>query len=164
MIIQLARPLDAAGIAAMSRETIEYGLPWRWTEHRVLRCIRDPETNVIVGLEGDQLAGFAIMKYADTDAHIALFAVSIGLRRSGLGSALLAWLEETAGCCGIRAIRLEARIGNAAARAFYARHGFIEEGRRDGYYEGAEDAVRLVKKLGRLAPSDGPGWRGLGGI
>jgi [ribosomal protein S18]-alanine N-acetyltransferase len=46
--IRLARPCDALPISMMSRDTIEAGLPWRWVEGRVLRCIADAEHNVIV--------------------------------------------------------------------------------------------------------------------
>jgi ribosomal-protein-alanine N-acetyltransferase len=131
-----------------------------WTERRVLQCIRDPETNVVVIREAEGLAGFAIMKYNETDAHIVLLAVDARRRRSHLGSRLLGWLEATAACAGLRIIRLEARAGNAAARAFYRRHGFEEDGLRDRYYEGVEDAVRVFKTLGRLTPSAGspPGF------
>jgi len=146
--IQLAQPADAAAIAQLSRDAIERGLSWRWTETRVLRGIVDPATNVVVARRDGALLGFAIMQYGDEDAHISLFAVNAAARRSGLGSALLAWLEATAGVAGIRAIRLEARAGNAPAKAFYRRHGFEESGLRPGYYEDVEDAVRMVKRLG----------------
>ncbi len=146
--ITLAEPADAAAIAALSRDAIETGLSWRWTERRVQRSIADPATNVAVLRHGGELLGFAIMQYGDDEAHISLFAVRASQRRNGLGSALLAWLEATAQVAGIRTIKLEARAGNAAAKAFYRRHGFAEAGLSPGYYEDVEDAVRLVKRLG----------------
>jgi len=88
------------------------------------------------------------MQYGDEEAHISLLAVRAAQRRAGLGSALLAWLEATADVAGIRAIRLETRAGNAAAKAFYRGHGFTECGSSPGYYEDVEDAVRMVKRLG----------------
>ncbi|MEJ7688437.1 MAG: GNAT family N-acetyltransferase [Variovorax sp.] len=146
--ITLAQGADALAISQLSRDAVEYGLSWRWTRERVLRNMRNASTNAVVARRGDDLLGFAIMKYGDDEAHIVLFAVQPGQRRSGLGSALLSWLEATAGVAGIRTIRLEARSGNLAARSFYGRHGFAEEGFAAGYYEGVEDAVRMVKVLG----------------
>lgn len=146
--ITLAQPADAQDIAELSRDAIERGLSWRWTERRVRRSIRDEATNVVVARRQGALLGFAIMQYGDDDAHISLFAVRASQRRGGLGSALLAWLEATAGIAGIRTIRLEARAGNVEAKSFYGRHGFTEFGTSPGYYEDVEDAVRMVKRLG----------------
>jgi len=147
--IALARSADAQAIAELSREAIEYGLPWRWTPSRVLLALHDPSTNVVVSRRGDHLlAGFAIMQYGNETAHLALLAVRGAARRQGLGSALLAWLEATARVAGIQALRLEVRASNPGAMAFYGRHGFVESGVRVGYYEGVEDAIRMTKALG----------------
>ncbi|MBO9512923.1 MAG: GNAT family N-acetyltransferase [Variovorax sp.] len=146
--ITLAQAADAREIAELSRDAIERGLSWRWTERRVMRAIRSEETNVAVARRDGAILGFAIMQYGDDEAHIVLFAVRAPHRRQGVGSALLAWLEATAAVAGMRAIRLEARIGNAPAKAFYRRHGFTECGSSPGYYEDVEDAVRMVKRLG----------------
>lgn len=147
-LIAPAQTSDALEIAALSRDAIKRGLSWRWTERRVRRAIRDAETNVCEARRDGELLGFAVMRYGEEDAHIALFAVRDSERRKGLGSALLAWLETTAGVAGIRSIRLEARAGNAGAKAFYRRHGFVETGSSPGYYEDVEDAVRMTKRLG----------------
>jgi ribosomal protein S18 acetylase RimI-like enzyme len=145
--ICLARTTDALSIAELSRDAIEYGLSWRWTPRRVMRCIHEPDTNVVVIRRGAGLPAFAIMQYGDEEAHIALFAVRASQRRGGLGSALLAWLEATARAAGLSAIRLEVRITNLAGLAFYSHHGFEEVGVSVGYYEGVEDALRMVKRL-----------------
>jgi ribosomal-protein-alanine N-acetyltransferase len=155
--ITLARAADAAAIAQLSRDAIERGLSWRWTERRVLRCIAEPATNVAVARREGELLGFGIMQYGDEDAHISLFAVRAAQRRAGLGSALLAWLEATAVVAGMRAIRLEARAGNAPARSFYRRHGFVEGGLSPGYYEDVEDAVRMSKLLRQAPAADSTG-------
>ena len=145
--ITLAQAADAPAIAELSRDAIESGLSWRWTPARVMRCIRDESVNAIVVRPGGSLHGFALMKYGEDEAHILLFAVRAMQRRAGVGAALLAWLEATAEVAGILRIRLEARAGNAAARSFYRHHGFTDAGSSPGYYEGVEDAVRMVKEL-----------------
>ena len=145
--IRLARPDDAAEIAALSRDTIEQGLPWTWHPERIARAIRDRETNVVVAGAPGALAGFGIMAYRDDDAHLLLFAVQPGRRREGVGTALLHWLEDVARAAGARRIRLEARWDNAAARSFYNEHGYHERAIRKGYYAGGVDAVGLEKWL-----------------
>jgi ribosomal protein S18 acetylase RimI-like enzyme len=145
--ITLAQTIDARDIAELSRDAIEHGLNWRWTEPRVLNTIRDPATNVVVVRRNGNLRGFAVMRYGDDEAHVVLFAVRDAERRTGMGSALLGWLEATLRVAGIFTVRLEVRAANEAAIAFYKRHGFVDAGRRAGYYEGVEDATRMVKRL-----------------
>jgi len=145
--IRLAGVADAAAIAAMSASEIEYGLPWRWTPPRIARAIGHPATNVAVVGAPPSLVGFGIMSYADEVAHLQLFAVRAANRRSGIGSALLVWLEQVAWAAGIPTIRLEARCDSAAARAFYRRHGYRETGTVPGMYCGVADGVRLEKAL-----------------
>jgi ribosomal protein S18 acetylase RimI-like enzyme len=145
--LRLACLNDARAIAELSRHEIEHGLPWRWTTPRVLRAIRGHDTNVVVALEHDVLAGFGIMVYAEDTAHLSLLAVAPAARRRGLGGALLQWLEAVAGAAGIRQIELEARQDNTAALAFYTCHGYRTTETMIGYYLGMEDGVRLRKEL-----------------
>lgn len=149
--LRLAAGLDAEAIAALSRDRIEHGLGWRWTAPRVLRSIVDSATNALVAADGDQVLGFGIMKYHDDEAHLLLLAVHAQAGRRGIGSALLTWLERSALAAGVGQVYLEARLENAAARAFYARLGYCEIQMLPGYYQGREACVRLAKDLW-LAP------------
>jgi ribosomal-protein-alanine N-acetyltransferase len=148
--VSLALPADAQRIAALSRDAIEQGLEWSWTPRRVQKSVADVSTNVAVARAGTRFVGFAIMKYADEEAHLLLLAVHAAHRRRGVGSALIAWLEATVRVAGIGLISLEARASNTAARAFYRELGYREVGLFEGYYRGVEDAVRIAKDL-RLA-------------
>lgn len=131
----------------MSRDLIEQGLGWSWTQQRVLRSIRDRETNVAVACDANRLVGFGIMKYKDEEGHLLLLAVRDSHRRRGIGTALMAWFERTALVAGIGVIQLEARLANEDARAFYRRLGYNEIKVVRGYYCGVESAVRLAKDL-----------------
>ncbi len=145
--IRLAGASDAQPIASMSRDCIEAGLGWSWRPARVQRSISDAATNVVVCRDPQGLAGFAIMKYGEEEAHLLLLAVHASRRRRGIGSALLAWLEATARTAGLGVIRLEARCGNAAAGAFYRKLGYRPIARVPGWYCGIEDGVRFAKDL-----------------
>jgi [ribosomal protein S18]-alanine N-acetyltransferase len=79
--IRLALPDDARSIAKMSRDYIENGLGWSWTEARVLRAIRDKSTNVAVVHDCGYVLGFGIMAYGDNTAHLVLPGVHKTHRR-----------------------------------------------------------------------------------
>ncbi|MDH4290019.1 MAG: GNAT family N-acetyltransferase [Aquincola sp.] len=145
--IELARRADAAAIAALSRDAIEHGLPWRWTPTRVRRAIEHPETNVAVVRELGAVVAFGIMIYAGETAHLQLLAVRPSRRRCGVGSALLIWLEGVARAAGIARIGLEARVDNAAGRCFYSEHGYHERHIVAAMYGGRFDGVRMEKWL-----------------
>jgi ribosomal protein S18 acetylase RimI-like enzyme len=147
LTLRLATGADAPGIARLSRDRIEQGLGWSWTAARVRRGIFDADTNVIVAQAAARMHGFGIMKYHDDEAHLLLLAVHPGSIRCGVGSALVAWLEAAARVAGIGQVALEARITNAAARAFYRRLGYREIQLLPGYYQGREACVRLAKDL-----------------
>jgi len=142
--IRLAVTQDAALIAEMSRDYVEHGLGWSWTPARVLAAVNNRATNVAVAGE---LLGFGIMHYGDDSAHLALLAVRPARQRCGLGTLLLEWLEKPARVAGIECIRLEARVDNPGAIAFYRHQGFREAGCLAGYYRGTVDAVRMEKRL-----------------
>jgi [ribosomal protein S18]-alanine N-acetyltransferase len=145
--IRLADPADADEIAAMSRELIEHGLPWTWRPGRVLKAIRNPETNVAVIRAERGLVAFGIMEYLESDAYLVLLAVRAESRRKGFGSALLEWLEASASVAGAQRIRLDARRDNAVARTFYNEHGYHEVVINRGRYSDAVDGIRLEKWL-----------------
>ena len=147
MLIRLATAADAEAIAQLSRAEIEQGLSWRWTPQRVRRSMHDADTNVVVAVDDARLLGFGIMLYREERAHLCLLAVQPGQRRQGVGTALLAWLEQVARVAGISTLGLEARQDNASALAFYQRQGYRRVAVVAGMYQGVEAGVRLQKEL-----------------
>ena len=147
LTLDLARPADAAPIAAMSRELIETGLPWSWTPERVARNLGQRDTLVLTARDGAPLAGFAIMQFGDERAHLSLLAVRTDCRRQGIAQRMLDWLTQSALTAGIASIHLELRETNAGARRFYLKQGFAETLRIPGYYRGVETAVRMLRDI-----------------
>jgi ribosomal-protein-alanine N-acetyltransferase len=135
--LQLANQSDAPDIASMSRDFIEYGLPWRWTAKRVIASIRAPNVNVLVARLDRRIVGFAIMRYGDDDAHLDLLAVAPQYRRQGVARQLLEWLEKCASVAGTFRIALEVRAGNHGAQHFYQRMGYRTIAQLPGYYQGS---------------------------
>lgn len=153
--MRLATLDDAAAIARLSRDLIEPGLGWSWTTPRVLRSVRSADTNVVLALEDQRLAGFAIMKYLEAEAHLLLLAVQPGAQRRGVGTALTRWVEASALAAGIGQVYLEARATNRGARRFYQRLGYVEMQWLPGYYQGREAAVRMARDLWLAEPAGG---------
>lgn len=147
--LRLARLADADSIANLSRDLIEYGLNWRWTPVRVAASIRAANVNVLVASMHEEIAGFAIMRYGDDDAHLDLLAVAPPYRRSGIGRQLMEWLEECAIVAGIFNVDLEVRAGNEEAQIFYSRMGYRTRLQLPGYYQGIEAALRMGRDLSR---------------
>jgi [ribosomal protein S18]-alanine N-acetyltransferase len=114
---------------------------------RVAASIRDSNVNVLVACIHGKIAGFAIMRYGDDDAHLELLAVAPPYRRSGVGRQLLQWLEKCAVVGGICSIGLEVRAGNEGAQLFYKRMGYRTLAHLPGYYQGIEAALRMGRDL-----------------
>jgi ribosomal protein S18 acetylase RimI-like enzyme len=142
-----ARIGDAPGIAQLSRQVIESGLPWNWTPRRVAAQMKDRETLVVVAKSMRELAGFAIAQFGTETVHLSLLGVAAVHQRHGVGRRLVAWVEESAVVAGLFTVKLEVRAGNFSARRFYAALGYKESESVRGYYSGVEDAVKLSRDL-----------------
>ncbi len=149
LVLRAAHISEAGTIASMSRLLVEHGLNWRWTLARVRRSIKDNETMVLVASSNGVLSGFAIMKFRDEESHLFLLAVEPKMQRTGIGAALLAWLEKSCRTAGMLRIRIEVRASNEKARKFYERSGFRVVGQETGYYDKRETEVVMVKSLVR---------------
>jgi ribosomal-protein-alanine N-acetyltransferase len=148
-LIRLAVDADAKPIAVMSRCLIEVGLRgWSWDPLRVTRAIRHRDTCVAIAEVDKQVTGFAIAEFGDTCMHLSLLAVAATHQRSGIGRALVAWLEQSALTAGITEIQLELRANNAVAKFFYQALGFEFVRAMPGYYRGEETAFKMHKAIG----------------
>ena len=154
IIIGPARIGDAPGIANMSRNLIEPGLPWTWTPRRVATHMRQRHSMVVVARSGAQLAGFVMAQFGNDDVHLTLLGVAETHRNAGVGRKLVAWVEDSAVVAGLFLVKLEVRARNHAGRRFYAKVGYKESGVVQGYYSGVEDAIKLSRDLRVTAARD----------
>jgi ribosomal-protein-alanine N-acetyltransferase len=75
------------------------------------------------------------------EAHISTLAVTMALRRRGLGELLLWSMLKQAVLMGACEATLEVRVSNYAAQNLYLKYGFEKVGRRRHYYQdNGEDA------------------------
>lgn len=101
----------------------------------------------LIGRPARHIIGYAGLWLVVDEAHINTLAVHPEWRGRGLGEQLLLELLRYARGQGARLATLEVRVGNAAARRLYAKHGFLEVGRRPRYYRDGEDAVLMTVEL-----------------
>ncbi len=95
-------------------------------------------------LETGAPVGYAVVLFVLDEAHLLNISVVRAAQRRGLGSRLLEYLLSIAWGEGVRQFFLEVRPSNLSALALYQRAGFVEIGRRKGYYpsqDGREDAI-----------------------
>jgi ribosomal-protein-alanine N-acetyltransferase len=90
--------------------------------------------------------GFVVLRVAADEAEILTLAVAPDQRGKGTGKALVCAAATRAYNLGARAVFLEVRTSNVAARALYRHLGFFEVGTRKAYY-GEEDALILRANL-----------------
>lgn len=102
---------------------------------------------VLVASIDGTMTGFAIMKFRDDESHLFLLAVVPRFQRTGIGTALIGWLEKSCRTAGIRNVRVELRASNRGARVFYEQSGYRFARQIEGYYDNCEAAVVMVRSL-----------------
>lgn len=90
--------------------------------------------------------GFLMAQVVAGEAELLTLAVDPSARRQGIGRSLVQGFLDEARARGADLAVLEVAESNEAARALYAGMGFVETGRRRGYYRSAgrvEDAILM---------------------
>ena len=126
-------------------EKLCFAMPW--SEKSVAGELENPLALWLVAMEGDSLAGYVGSQTVMDETDMMNLAVAPQFRRQGVGEALVNALVAALKDLGSRCLTLEVRDSNEAARALYAKLGFVEIGRRRGYYrDPREDALILRKE------------------
>lgn len=82
--------------------------------------------------------GFILIRTVSDEAEILTLAVRPQARRRGAGADLVRAGADAARAQGAQRLFLEVAEDNAAALALYRSAGFVEDGRRKGYYARTE--------------------------
>ena len=136
-------PGDVAAVAAVERASYQFP----WSEGIFRDCLRVGYLCRVAECDGEIVA-YGIVAMGAGEAHILNLCVNEAMRGRGIGRQMLKLLVERSAEAGMQDVFLEVRPSNLHAIALYQSVGFIEVGRRRGYYqavEGREDA--LVLKL-----------------
>lgn len=137
--LRLLVPADApvlAGLHATGFERV-------WLEADFVRWLSNEDVFGVLGLADCEPIAFALARATGEDLELLTIATSPGRRGQGWGRAVLqALIAEAEG----RADRmvLEVSVANSPALKLYSGAGFVEIGRRKGYYQ---DQGRTVDAL-----------------
>ena len=134
----VALELTCLGADAWSRGLVEQGI-----------AAALPTVSYLVAELDGVVVGHAVASAAGDDAELQRIAVDPAYRRRGLADELLAAVESRAAADGATRLLLEVREDNTTATAFYESRGFVEVGRRRGYYRDGAVAVVLGKEVDR---------------
>jgi len=120
-----------------------------WSEKTFKSCIGGRYFGEFTCSENsNDIIGFYIGEYVVGEATLMDICVPPSLQGNGYGRVLLERFIEQSKAQGATKIWLEVRSSNIAAQMLYINHGFIETGRRTGYYPkaiGYEDAIVMCK-------------------
>ena len=123
--------------------------PFPWSQRNFEDSVRSGYVGLLLRDEHRQLVGYAIVMPVVDEVHLLNITIAPEQQRRGLGAWLLQAVADTARAAGYHGVLLEVRPSNGGAIALYLRTGFVEVGRRRGYYPAAggtrEDA--LVMRL-----------------
>jgi len=120
-----------------------------WSQQIFQDCIR-VGYSAWVGTIKDELVAYTLFAIQGPEAHILNIAVKPSWQRRGIGKFLLTHGLELFKTSGADTVFLEVRLSNTIAQRLYEDLGFIEVGRRHGYYlsdSGKEDALVYALSL-----------------
>ena len=143
---------DLADVMIVMRDAFDPEFGEAWTEAQCAGILGMPGSRLLVARRGREPAGFAMSRTVIDETELLLIAVRPGVRRTGIGRALLDRAIADATADGSDWLHLEVRDGNGAA-LLYAQAGFVQVGRRRQYYRGQSgrlfDALTFRCRLGR---------------
>jgi ribosomal-protein-alanine acetyltransferase len=140
--IRAFHPDDAAGLTSILRDSPEAA---NWTQASYREWMNSPGAVAFVSEADGRVTGFIIGRQMADEAEILNLAVAPPARRKGQGSAVLKATLEEFRTRGVSRVYLEVRESNLAARAFYAKHGFLQTGKRLNYYRKPEEAAIVME-------------------
>ncbi len=144
MIIRPWRYEDILRISQIEEECFPRE-PWTF---KMLASSFDTETFFgVIAEDGGKIAGYGGITVAAGSADIDNIAVTEPFRHSGVGTALLSRLCETAKERGAEKVFLEVRVSNSPALSLYLKNGFIGAYARTRYYSDGEDCLVMAKEL-----------------
>lgn len=129
----------------MEVENLSFKIPWSRNSF-IEELAENKFAMYFVARVNGKITGYAGMWTVFDEAHITNVAVHPEFRKSGIGSALLRHLIQTAREKGIERMTLEVRRSNITAQGLYGKFGFREHGARKAYYaDNREDAIIMWK-------------------
>jgi [ribosomal protein S18]-alanine N-acetyltransferase len=135
-----AEPFNAAEIAGLHARLFDPP----WDQESIEQMLLHPASTALVARYGNPqtTVGFVLAQLAADEAEILTIGVDPDWQTHGLGLRLLEAVARACKRVEAKRLFLEVAEDNVAAQKLYAKAGFVEIGRRKGYYHrGAAPAV-----------------------
>jgi ribosomal-protein-alanine N-acetyltransferase len=125
-------------------DQVSFSLPWPPRSFRFELTDNPASRCWVVDMDG-LVVGMVVAWLIVDEIHIATIATHPDFRKQGIGEKLLSHTLQSAKDEGAVSSFLEVREGNAAAIMMYHKFGYVESGRRTGYYkDNDEDAILMT--------------------
>ena len=145
IIVRELKVEDSAAVAEMEQQIFSDS----WSEKSVLETVQQKQSVCFAVEKAGHLLGYLLAYHAADEAEIARIAVQKEARRQGAAGKLMQALEHYCEEHKMEKLLLDVRESNEAARSFYTKNGFVEDGIRQGFYVNpSEDAVLMSRQLG----------------
>ncbi|CAN7148165.1 GNAT family N-acetyltransferase [Rhizobium sp. LjRoot98] len=167
MIVRLARENEVPALAAIGLDAWEKAVSGvadaqamrRVAELSFLSFLRSNWFSVSVIETGGAVAGWAARE--DKDGTISDLWVEPSLQRNGLGSSLLADLEQRIFTGGFEAAMIRTHVQNAQAIGFFQKHGYAISSLSTAYAPKLDrdvESVGMTKMFVEVAAQQGQQW------
>ena len=145
IIVRELKVEDSAAVAEMEQQIFSDS----WSEKSVLETVQQKQSVCFAAEKAGHLLGYLLAYHAADEAEIARIAVQKEARRQGAAGKLMQALEHYCEEHKMEKLLLDVRESNEAARSFYTKNGFVEDGIRQGFYTNpSEDVVLMSRQLG----------------
>lgn len=145
VVLRQMRWWDVVEVARLERECF-LAEPWS-AETFLSELALDSRAYVVAHDSRGAFVGYLGCALVGPDAEVQTIAVAPRARGAGLGRQLVEHALEVTRSRGARRLHLEVRADNGDAIRLYRRAGFVEQGRRRGYYRAADPAAPAVDAL-----------------
>ena len=115
-------------------DQVSFSLPWPARSFH-FELTDNPASRCWVADLGGRVVGMVVAWLIVDEIHIATIATHPDFRKQGIGKTLLLHTLRSAKEEGAITSFLEVREGNETALEMYRQFGFVESGRREGYYK-----------------------------
>jgi len=133
---------DVEQVAAIDK--MSFSLPWPTSSFHY-ELTDNPASRCWVAESDGRIAAMLVAWFIVEEIHIATIATHPDFRKQGIGEKLLLFTLKSAKDEGAVGSFLEVRESNEAALMMYRKFGYVESGRREGYYkDNGEDAILMT--------------------
>jgi ribosomal-protein-alanine N-acetyltransferase len=137
--------------AVLEIERVSFPHPWSLTsfETELAAAWAEPLVALEPEAGGERVVGYTCVWHVADEVQLLNVAVHPAWRRRGVGEALVRTVLARAEARRARAVVLEVRVANVAARRLYGRLDFRTAAIRRGYYGPGQDGLLMEWRFAR---------------